>query len=229
MATLRNPPAEVLLGQMGLEIARFHKREASRLVAASGMKKPSTFYWRGRRGGSARKASSIEAIPDKPLSRPPATIAFIDAGKGTIIAEVAVSAASRFRRLAPVLTGQYAGSLVFSLNGRVRNLTTIVKFAASNPFSDEEQITLYPAVIYGSKLELDYYKRGSGIMTKIARELIAEFGARASIKFAYASGVKLGLPFKFAVPLIVIGAPGAFVSDVRRPGRKPRKNRRRRK
>jgi hypothetical protein len=222
MAQLRNPTAEVLLGEMGLSIAKFHKAEAARLLAKHELKDPSTFYWRGRRG-SPRKAANIAAIPDAPLARPPATIAFVDSAKGSIIADVAVAAAMKFRRSAPVSTGRYACSLVFELNGKRRPLTSIVRFATTNPFSAKETISIYPAVEYASKLEADYYARSSkGILFKIAAELQTEFGARASIKFVYAPGMKLGLPFKYAVPMIIVGGPGQFASTLKRPGGRAR-------
>jgi hypothetical protein len=217
---------------MGISIAQFHKAEAARLLAQHELKDPATFYWRGLRG-SPRKAANIAAIPDAPLSRPPATIAFIDSAKGTIIADVAVSAAMKFRRVAPVSTGRYAGryagSLVFSLNGRPRPLTSIVRFATTNPFSAKETISIYPAVEYASKLEADYYARSKGILYRIAAELQTEFGGRASIKFSYAPGMKLGLPFKYAVPMIIVGGPGQFPSTLRRPGSKRRARARKRR
>lgn len=220
---LRNPTAEVLLGQMGLSISRWHKAEAARLLAKHKLNKPETFYWRGRRG-TPRKAGSIDSIPDRPLSIPPATIAFISAEKGTIIAEVAVAAASQFRRIAPVLTGLYAGSLLFELNGKRKSLVSIVRFATTNPYGPRETVTMFPATVYASKLEADLYlRRDGGILFRIASDLIAQFGSKASIKFAYASGVDLGLPYPYAVPLIVIGGPGQFPSTLRKPGSKRRR------
>ena len=223
MAALRNPTAEVLLGEMGLRIAQFHKAEAARLLADSKIDRPATFYWKGRR--APKKVSGIQAIPDRPLSVPPATIAFIDTSKGTIAADVAVTAARMFSRKAPLgPTGRYAGSLVFQLNGRVRRLTEIVRIAAENPLSDKERISIYPAVEYASSLESVYARRAErGIMSDIARALRAAYGTRASIMFAYASGPDLGLPFDYAVPMLIIGGPGAFASTIRNPGSNARR------
>lgn len=229
MPQLRNPSANVLLGEMGLSIARFHKAEAQKLLTKHGLKRPSTFYWRGARG-TLRKASDVASIPDRPLSVPPATIAFIDASGGSIAADVAVAAAQLFRRKAPATpasTGRFAGSLVFELNGRVRPLLSIVRLAAANPLSAKERITIYPATEYASSLESVYSRKAArGIMSAIARQLLAEFGTRASIKFAYASGRDLGLPFAYAVPLLIIGGPGAFASTIRNPGKNYRKRKR---
>lgn len=222
MAALRNPAAEVLLGEMGLRIAQFHKAEAARLLAESKIDRPATFYWKGR--GAPRKVASIQAIPDRPLSMPPASIAFIDAAKGTIAADVAVTVAKMFSRKAPMATGRYAGSLIFQLNGRIRRLTEIVRIAADNPLSDKERISIYPAVEYASSLESVYARRAErGIMSDIARALRAAYGTRASIMFSYTSGRDLGLPFDYAVPMLIIGGPGAFASTIRNPGRNARR------
>lgn len=222
MAALRNPSADVLLGEMGLRIAQFHKAEAARLLAKETLEKPATFYWRGR--GAPRKAADIQSIPDKPLSIPPATIAFIDSGKGTIAADVAVAAAKMFRRAAPVATGRYAGSLVFQLNGRVRLLTEIVRIATENPLSVNERISLYPATAYASSLEAVYARKAErGIMSMIARALLSAYGSKASIMFSYTSGRNLGLPFDYAVPMLIIGGAGAFSSTIRNPGRNARR------
>ena len=231
MATvrLRNPTSIPINSLLAAQIGDIVRAEVTEKLATHNIERPAIFYWRGRRGRPSA-ASSVGAIPDSLFTRLPASVGILDkeAG-GSIIAEAAVAAAERFRRLAPVATGRYAGSLKFRLNGREMRLASIVRFATSNPFSDKERVMLFPAVEYASSLESDYSRRKTekGIMSRIARELLAQFGQRRiSLKFAYISGIDLGLGYKYATPVIMIGAAGAFPSTIRNPGANFRRRKR---
>lgn len=222
MATLRNPSAEVLVGQIGMNIALFHKAEAKRLLALKKINKPSTFYWRGR--GTARKAATVDAIPNQALAYPPATIAFLSGDGNNIAVEVASAVAGLFARRAPVKTGAYSRSLVYELNGKIMRMGTMISIAARNPLSAKEKVTVYPAVAYASSLEKTQFKKMGGIMYAVADTLISQYGNRASIKFTYIrSGQLVGLPFLYSIPVIVIGGKGEFPSTLKRPSSRRRK------
>lgn len=230
MATLRfrNPQKLDFAGMLAAQIGGIVRDEIQERLALHKIQNAAIHYWRGRRG-TPRAASSVSAIPNELFKRLPVTIGVFekDAAGGSVIADAAVAAAEKFRRLAPVATGNYRGSLKFRLNGRPIALASILRFAKSNPFSERETVQLYPSVEYGSSLESTYARRTEkGIVSRIARELLSQFGQRRlSVRFSYVSGIELGLPYKYMTPMLTIGAAGAFPSKIRNPG----KNHRRRK
>lgn len=231
MATIRlnNPKRLDLSAMLARQIGDVVRTEIAEKITVHKIERPAINYWRGRRG-TPRVASSVASIPDDAFKRLPVSIGVFEKdGGASIIADAAVAAAEKFRRLAPVATGNYRGALKFRLNGRPTSLQSIMRFAKSNPFSERETISLYPAVAYASSLESAYARRAEkGIVSRIARELLAQFGQRRiSVQFTYVSGVELGLPFKYMVPLLTLGGAGAFPSRIRNPGANRRRRKRR--
>lgn len=224
--TYRNP-INLDFGQLlTKQIGNLVRAEVQEAITVHKIENPAIHYWRGRRG-TPRAAASVSDIPDS-LFKTAAGIGVFgkDAG-GSAVSEAALVAAETFRRIAPVSTGHYRGSLMFRLNGKPMALATILRFAKTNPFSQRETVQMFPTVAYGSSLESIYARRAEkGLMSRIARELLTQFGQRRiSIQLTYISGAELGLSFVYMVPLLTIGAAGAFPSKIRTPG----KNHRRRK
>lgn len=224
---LRNPKVEQIMGAVFTEMAIGFKGEAARILSSHTPKleRPQAYAWRGN--ARPRQFASISAIPTRTVVPPPSTIAFIDKSKGALLAEVAAAAVSRWARLAPVRTGVYSGSLEIELNGKPTSLTTLFKYSVVNPFSDNEEVWIFPTAFYAAALEYNYYRRDkSGIVLRVVNELIAAFGSRASIQFAYIQGRS-----RYALPAIRIGAPGAFASGVKKslPGRNARRRARKKR
>jgi hypothetical protein len=219
MARLRNPSAQKLVVEMFGEIASTTRTYVQAVLNKEDAKSPEIFYWRGRGIQKSRKVSSVSAIPNDGITPVPSGIGVVTRKGENIAHLVAQAFASKFRAAAPRRTGRYADSDNYMLNGRIRALSSIVRYGTTNPFTDKEIVTIYSGSLYASKLESDYYRRNrAGIWRKIALELIAQFGSKASIRFTYISGSQLSAGFVWMTPVILIGAAGAFPSNVSRPG-----------
>ena len=226
---LRNPVAEQMLAVIYTDAAIAHKQIAKDILARNhpNLKNPATFYWRGT--ARAKKAASVDAIPIIGIARPPATIAFTDGDKGFPAAEAAEAVFRMWKRLAPVRTGVLAGSLEMTLNGltvtksgQPVTLSNLRRWQASNPFSNKEEVWIYPTAFYAASVEAAMYAgRKGGLMYKIWDTLRSNLGSRISVQFAYIQGRS-----RYALPAIRIGAPGAFPSIVKKST--PGSNRRRR-
>ena len=234
-------------------VATEHRNVAAAALAArQDIKQPSTWYSRGAvdhrkptMKGAWRQAPNVFRVPDSgitPLSKasPHSTIGFLDRENGgeNISAEIAAAFAARFKRLAPVgKTGRYKSSLFYILNKRRRELPTILRYAQTNPLNSRETIIISSnAAEYAAAIESAAIVRGeAGIFRRIALELIAEYGARASIKFTYLNNHALGVQYDprpnwtaqgaIMLPVLLVGGPGQFPSSATTNAGKKRRKR----
>ncbi len=215
---------EVLLRDLPMKIAEIHRETAAEYTAREGFESNySVFAF--RRYQKATKYPTIESIPDKQLYLP-ASIGITTAGGKNYAVEIATEFTAAFFRRAPVITGSYRNSLRFTLNGKIRSLSSLQKIQSFSPLRSGEIIEIWSAVEYASTLEAPNYNV-NGIFLEIASSLLAKWGQKASIRFTYRSGKKQLMAFKYMTPVIMISARGEFASSLKtRRGYQMRKRKR---
>jgi hypothetical protein len=212
---LKSPDATRLMAVMQEEIESTFKAFAAAEAAKAKLKDPKTFYWRGNNPAAARSVSNIPSIPPGTLVPLPSYIAVADKSGVNNAHLVAMRFTQMFARAAPRITGRYATSIRYLLNGRVKALSTIMEIGNKNLLRPGETITIYSDAVYATKLESDYYRRDrEGIWRKITKALIAEFAGQASIKYITVSGAKLNAGFVLNTTVLVIGSKGQFGSGI---------------
>ena len=216
----------ILSRELPVKIAQIHKATAKQYAAQEGFTdKAEVFAVRAR--NRPMKYSSIDAIPDKALLMP-ATIGLVSKTGENFAVEIATEFAAMFMRLSAPKprTGAYRDSLRFLLNDRMRAISTMQKIQEFNPLSDKEIVTIFSAVPYASTLEAPNYNV-DGVFLKIVNALIQKWGAKASIRFAYTSGMKVSQGFRYATPIVLISGRGTFATTtVTRRGYQMRKRKR---
>ena len=206
--------SKIVLTQLPKQIAQIHKDTAKEYTALRGFRDGSfsVFAFKKYQDRKPKKFESIDAIPESAIPMP-STIGIVTQGGRNLAAYVAREFVRLFLQMAPVKTQAYRNSLRLTLNGRIRALSTIMKFQEFNPLKPGEIIEVYSAVEYASTLEAPNYNI-DGIFLKITKLLLARYGNSCAIRFTYRSGQKMGLAFKYATPVVMIGARGEFASSI---------------
>jgi hypothetical protein len=203
--------SQLVLTQLPKQIARIHKDTANEFIAARGLRDGSYSVFAFKKFQKPKKYGSVDAIPDEAIPMPSSIGITTNSGRN-LAAFVAREFVRLFLQMAPRKSDTYRNGLRLTLNGRLRALSTIMKIQEFNPLKPGEIIEVWSAVEYASTLEAPNYNV-DGIFLKITRILLARYSQSCAIRFTYRSGGKMGLAFKYATPVVMIGARGEFASS----------------
>ncbi|MCA0939343.1 hypothetical protein LCM28_05595 [Salipiger pacificus] len=142
--------------------------------------------------------------------------------------EAAYYAYRRMYDRAPVVSGDYRGSITIYLNDQPQHFGSL-----ANAELDENSIIMVgPAIRYATTIERGFASRyyetriiPGGIVRPIAKMVRDTFGAEVSCQFVYRSisgAVAQSSRKNVGIPCIMIGAPGVFTQNDHRNDARPR-------
>lgn len=161
-----------------------------------------------------------------------------------VVAEATEYFYVRFTQLAPRYSGnknhsyKYAQSNAAYLNDTKIPASALAQRLDKKTFERQDRLRLINVAPHAATME---YQVTGGVFYKIAKEIRQTYGPRISIIFNYLNSDAIGVTYTkgtggpahknrvYALPQIILGAPGAFSSSISTPRRRRKGNHRRRR